>query len=453
MNNATSIIEKFKNGELNIDCNNMVLRNCKHNNEYFSGKGYIRQTEDEKIEFKIYVNDHNVDPYSSLTRSSEKVVGKLLQEEDFYDLEAVDVSGIQWEIRRIFPSQSWNTTDTTVIVTGSIHSMSGRLNTVHESPYLRLHFFDEYKVPLTQMSETESHGVKQYVLDHAEFEAIGARFKINQRANSGETIITVTSPTELPESFDLRLQESLQYITAKPAFWQAMVESRQKELHLRLLSNRKKSVRTQLYPPIHPAFPEFQECGWALFSSYLSYVTKNTAGTHWNPVAYHLYNACEATGTSLESSAVGLSVAVEAVSNLVTLDKENKNQEIIDFQHRIQAWLNDQTDVSESIIQRMKGTIGSMTHKRPKDTLHELAVAGKIQKKYIASWTKIRNKHVHPNLHDLKIPTDADTQHLFDEISKIQVLLRQITFHLIEYEGYFTDYGTHGFPSVQYPLL
>lgn len=257
MNNANSIIENFKRGKLNIDCANMVLKSCKDNNEYFIGKGYIRQTEDEELEFKIYVNNHNAEPFSSLNRASEKVVGKLLQEEDFFNLEAIDISGIQWKIRRIFPSQSWNMTDTEVVVTGIIHSMEGCLNIAHESPYLRLHFFDEYEVPLTRMSKTESRGVKQYVLDHAEFEAHGAQFEINQWKNSGETIITVTSSKDLPESFDLRVQESLQYITAKPAFWRARVESRQQELYLRLLSNRKKSVGTQLHPPLHPARPEF----------------------------------------------------------------------------------------------------------------------------------------------------------------------------------------------------
>ena len=138
---------------------------------------------------------------------------------------------------------------------------------------------------------------------------------------------------------------------------------------------------------------------------------------------------------------------------MVGLEKEHKNQEIADFQCRIRAWLKKQTDVSESTIQRVTGIIDAIAHKRPKDTLHALADEGKIQEKYIKSWTKIRNKHVHPNLKDLKIPTQADTQNLLDEINKIQVLLRQITFSLIGYEGYFTDYGTHGFPSTRYPLL
>jgi hypothetical protein len=44
-------------------------------------------------------------------------------------------------------------------------------------------------------------------------------------------------------------------------------------------------------------------------------------------------------------------------------------------------------------------------------------------------------------------------QKLFDRIHEVEVLLRQLTFHLMEYEGPFTDYGVHGYPSKQYPLL
>jgi hypothetical protein len=40
-------------------------------------------------------------------------------------------------------------------------------------------------------------------------------------------------------------------------------------------------------------------------------------------------------------------------------------------------------------------------------------------------------------------------------ILRAEVLLRQLTFFLIGYEGPFTDYGVHGdhaFPTKQYPV-
>jgi hypothetical protein len=93
-----------------------------------------------------------------------------------------------------------------------------------------------------------------------------------------------------------------------------------------------------------------------------------------------------------------------------------------------------------------------MSSKRPQDTLYALGDAGRVEKSYVEAWTYLRNRHVHPKLQDLEKPTSADMQKLLDHIHKVEVLLRQLTFHLIGYEGPFTDYGARGFPSKQYPL-
>jgi len=453
VNNINQTIENFRLGSFDVDCKNMMLSQCKAGGEVFNGKGYICQDKSGTLIFKIYVTNHNSDPFGSLSRLSVSEYGKLLQDDCFYTLDAMDVNGTQWKAEGILPALNWDATDTTVIAKGCIQSMVARLDISCNDPYLCLHFFEEYKIPLHIMSETEKLGNKRYVLDRAEFEACESKFSIKQRDNSDGTIIEVTSSKEFPDSFDLRIQESLQYITAKPAFWRARVQSIEKELQLFLLSPQKKSEQTQLNPPINPVSEEFRIYGWNLFAAYLNYVTTNTKGTYWNPLAYHLYNACEATKTSLESSAVGISVAVEAISNLIDLaEDQHKKQEMIEFQNRVQAWLKEQSNLPESIMSRVTGTIAAMTQKRPQDTLYELAGDNKIQEEYIRSWSKLRNKHVHPNLKDLKIPTPKDTQSLINEINKVQVMLRQLTFFLIGYEGRFTDYGEYGFPSKNYPL-
>src|SRR5277367_34778 len=82
----------------------------------------------------------------------------------------------------------------------------------------------------------------------------------------------VTSEAAFPVEFNLRIQEALQYITAKTAFWRARVENEGNELHLELVSPWRKSARTQFTSPISPASMSFYEQGWKLFGQYLSYV-------------------------------------------------------------------------------------------------------------------------------------------------------------------------------------
>ena len=47
-------IEAFRRGTLDIDCKRMVLAQCKEGGERFEGQGYIRQSADGSLIFKIY---------------------------------------------------------------------------------------------------------------------------------------------------------------------------------------------------------------------------------------------------------------------------------------------------------------------------------------------------------------------------------------------------------------
>jgi hypothetical protein len=155
----------------------------------------------------------------------------------------------------------------------------------------------------------------------------------------------------------------------------------------------------------------------------------------------------------VDAWAVGISVAVEAVSGLIdTANDEDKTKKLALYQKKALAWLAMQEDLSADIKNRARGQICAMSNKRPQDTLYALATAGRVEKKYVDAWADFRNRHVHPRLQDLEKPTSVNMQKMFDQIHKVEVLLRQLTFHLIGYEGPFTDYGEHGFPPKPYPF-
>ena len=285
----------------------------------------------------------------------------------------------------------------------------------HALPSLSpLHFFKEYEIPLNRMSETELHGEKYVVRNKAVLEVSGSKFEVHKHDN--HTMLEVDSETELPAAFHLRVQESLQYLTAKPAFWRVRLEVEGKEICLELVSPWRKFVRTQFSPPIAPASTEFHENGWKLFERFLAYVIAKTDDIHWNPVAYHLYNACEATANSVDAWAVGYSVAVEAVVGLVVFDRDCKRAErMIEFQTRMRQCLAAQTDFAD-MVPRMEGLISVLGTERAQDKLHALAATGHVDPAYIKAWTRLRNRHVHPKLKDLRKPDAVDIQELLDLI-------------------------------------
>jgi hypothetical protein len=448
-------IDAFRRGALDIDCKRMVLAQHKEGGERLEGPGYIRQLDDGTLIFKIYVVQHNAKPFGQLDAMLGGVAGRLHTDEMFYDLDATARDGTHWTAARILLVPQWDATDLTVLAQGQMQSMTAHLDLHQKQHYLRLHFFEEFNVPLHRMSETETHGSRHFARDRAEFESCGWTFEVRKKEGSGDTVVEVTSEAAFPLAFHLRIQESLQYITAKTAIWRARLESEGSELRLELASPWRKSARTPFSPPISPASINFYDHGWRLFGRYLSYVVQKTRGTHWNPVAYHLYDACEATANSIDAWAVGVSVAVEAVASLIKV-KDDKQQDALLalYQERAHKWLEEQPDLV-NISRRARGQIDSMSKRRPDDTLYALAKSGHVEKAYIKSWRGLRNRHVHPTLKDLKKPDPVDNQKLLDNIHRVETLLRQLTFHLIGYAGPFTDYGVHekhDFPSKQYPL-
>jgi hypothetical protein len=130
---------------------------------------------------------------------------------------------------------------------------------------------------------------------------------------------------------------------------------------------------------------------------------------------------------------------------------EEKAKRVALFQDRMHKWVDAQADFVD-LAPRMNRLIDSIGYKRAQDALHALADTGRVDRAYVTAWGELRNRQVHPKLDDLEKPDAIDYQKLLDRIHRVEVLLRQLTFHLVGYQGPFTDYGAERFPSRKYPL-
>jgi hypothetical protein len=61
-------IDAFRRGALDLDCKRMVLTQHKEGGERFEGQGYIRQSDDGALIFKIYVVQHSAKPFGHVLR-------------------------------------------------------------------------------------------------------------------------------------------------------------------------------------------------------------------------------------------------------------------------------------------------------------------------------------------------------------------------------------------------
>jgi hypothetical protein len=460
MTDIDEMIEAFRRGTFDLDCTMMDLRQRKEGGHRFKGRGYIRQIEGGALVFKLYVDEkENAGPPAIFDMLTGGASGALLGDDELYDLTVTSVDGTSWKAVRITgPRPNWDMQDDTGVLSGSLHSIvAGTMLPPPKPHLLRLHFFEEYALSLHSWSPDADRPLQGMVRDRSEFEACGAKFNVRSRLGSGDTIVQVTADTAFPPAFDLRIQEALQYITGKSAIWRARLETCQGMFALELASPRPKAVRTQFNPPISPASAEFHHQVWPLFERFLTYVIENTAASgdsrHWNSVAYHLYIARESTSASIDAWAVGVSVAVEALASLAEVCANRKTDGgWANFRTRALEWLEEQPDFPENVKNRARGLIRSSADKGVKQTLRELAEIGRADKKYVDAWGKLRHRHVHPNLADLRLPGAADYRELLRRLWQVGMLLHQLTFHLIGYEGPFTEYSRVGLGSRQYPL-
>jgi len=451
--NYEEVIDEFREGNLEIDCRAMTLIQRKDRGEIYRGKGYIRQADDGAFEFKLYVvSTENVTPYQSFARLVSVQAGSLHPDEVFYDLTAIAHDGTKWTAERLLPGFSWDIRDGEVIVHGHILSIKSQTDSQEKfTPFLQLHYFDEFELPFSKASETERWGQKRHTTDKAEFEGLGAKWKVRKRDQ--RVVVEIDSTADsFPPSFEYRVQEAFQFLAAKPVFWRARLSGNQTKVEFELVSPWRRSIKTQMGLPISRATDGYFQHSWRLFQLYLEYVAANTKDTQWNPVAYHLYNAIEASANSIDAWAVGYCVALEALTSFVSLENDAEHRGHIEgFQAKLRKWLAEETEYPD-LVPRLDGMISGLASERVQDKLHELSETGHVTRSYIRSWTKLRNRHVHPRPVDLRKPDASYTQGMLDLIHQVEVLMFQLVFHLIGYNGPFTDYGAKGFPIGHYPV-
>jgi len=125
--NPSEIIPAFKQRTLELDCVHMALtQNTDNSPIAYTGKGYIRQTNDDRLSFKIYVVEAgNTDKVRDLNEMLENKPGKLFQESEYYNLSVVTTDGLTWTADRVLRSVNWGATDDNIIATGIGHQVVG----------------------------------------------------------------------------------------------------------------------------------------------------------------------------------------------------------------------------------------------------------------------------------------------------------------------------------------
>lgn len=152
----------------------------------------------------------------------------------------------------------------------------------------------------------------------------------------------------------------------------------------------------------------------------------------------------------MDAWAIGLSVAVEGLANLLPFERETtESDRLIDLQKYISNQVSTSADFLE-FSDRVTGIMSGLTTIRAVDRMISIAKHGHADLQHINAWKKLRNRGVHPSTAGRDDTSSRDFQKLIDQLHSVNVLLSHLLFHLIDYRGLYTDYSTKGFPLKGY---
>jgi hypothetical protein len=430
-------LSAFRQRTFQIDCVEMVLvQNETTSPISFKGKGRIWQAEDDTLKFELRVLEQT--NLASFFRSlSSWKPGTLFRKTDFYALSVIGIDGTRWTADRVIPSCGFPAPGAGPVVTGNLSVLSTERSMATANNLLHLHFFDDVELP--------------FVGETFAFSAANYEFVIRKSKN--EFVVQAVSRGVLGEDLHLRVQEALRFLLAKSVAWRGLFRQEGTRLLFELSSNTARSSNTKLGPPTGLGHPQTLDYPWRLFSAYLEYVVRTTPRSEMNWCSYHLHNLCEASANSVDAWAIGLSVAVEGIVDLVKkVASPDEKKRLKSLKQNIVDHVSSHPDFS-NLAQRVAGALDMMFHDRVQDRLKPMIESGHVDESYIQAWAKLRNKQAHPKKVDLRgvLVTDYHRS-MLELIDRTTALMYQIIFHLIGYQGWFIDYGSPGYPLKAYPL-
>jgi len=442
-----------------IDCPEMELERPFHEQpKVFKGPGYIKRDDNGGIVFKIYPVDRSTDSYSGNEWHSTTKAGQIIERKSYYQLKAKDYRGQTWNADFILPGFSIG--GSSVIVHGDIRELRAS-KTQDFSPvrsYLRMLFLDAIEIPCNAFTETrtiragdDSGFPGSGSLDLAKFSSCGLNFLLHSKAEA--LTVEVDSGAPMPPHLETRILEALQFVLAKTLHCRVSERMAGPDCTIRVTQESATSVGTRTMPPLHPR--TLEACGrptpaWEMFDKYLRFVLSYDK-PDWHPCSIHIHRAREASVNAIDARALGITVAVEGLVNLayprlgrLTAAYKAAVKELRGYATKWPGFPDG--GVGSSLRARLPGLVGQLNDVGAGKRLELLAEMGLVEGRLVRAWKKLR----HPAAH-AETPDPGKRQELADHVHAAGVLLNQLVFGAIGYEGPYSDYSTHDFPVRNYP--
>lgn len=434
-------INQLQAGQYLLDVFDFTLQRRGDPAATYRGPGFVRQTAGGEIEYTVYDKGRELGPPFELSLP----VGKSLDDEMYFDVEARDWRGRTWHGENgLPPARSGVSGAKGVVCHGQLREISC-IGDTSQDDQLWLFFPGEFTIPanagthtteVSPLGEFQRFNPNAWAIKTNEYDI----YIIN--GSGGMEALVIPNDGPLPAMFDTRLEEALWFTLAVPARWSLLEEHRGGAYRFRIRTPRDLGAAPRLKPPLRPEPGHLAEYSADILNRYLTYILPY-GKPRYHPISVKVLQLLRGSALSLNAEALGLAIAIESLARREFSSLGCPEKELIGhFDSAIQyikGWPGDDS-VKERIVRFISGWKGT----NPRESLKKLVEKGVITEEQREAWNTLR----HPIVHGQEIDKLLDRLSVLCDMAYVGWL--RMVFEAIGYSGPYTDRSVEGWPTSEY---
>lgn len=430
------IIDKILSNNLEIDYIDITLVQRKENNPYkYKGNGTIYQDENGKLKLKMYTKYDDIkNEFSNFNKRVKP--GKILPEEKYYDLIAVEMQGREWKSENIYINREVYTQTTGIIIKADLNEIENEeQRNGSEKTNLFILIPEELDIPLNKFEEISKYEKK---LNTCEFNVNGVGIII-KKYDKYTTINIKSNEIEIDDILYTKLIEALEIITGKIIKPKAIKLSK-KEKEIYWIKSVDERIHNKKLPePFKHNIPYVI----TEFSNFIGkYVSQKKNKD--NRLFGFWYKINRAWQIEIENTALTLVVGIEGLAKSYFKEMGLPDDEIVNQAKRALLKIK-KLKIGGRIKDRIKSSINNLLNNpSPKSILYKLREDNIINNKMVKNWESLRNQAVHAGKQDWG---NGEFQKYLDKIYSCITLFNILIFKIIEYDGKYVDYSEEDWPE------
>ena len=434
-------IESVISNNISIDFVSMTLtQDTTDNPKSYSGPGSVFLGVDGVIRLKmyhVYQKEEDIQRDFGDSFSDDGLVpGKIIGDQHYYSLEAVDMKGRQWSSSHISLSGHTSFPARGKIIETSLQKISlAHARAEEDEPKEELAYFifpGKYKIPCNAYEKSE----KGTSLTLCKLNLGDHNCDIKKRDDHIEMLVRGSSGMVI-DKYSSILIEGVSICTGVFLRPKLRIESN-KRRRLAVIYSVGKPPTQELQTPIDGMS---KRDGAHLEEFVRKYTEKvNEPFTELFGYWYRVYS--ESSG-ELENRALVLTTAIEGLLKNYFQEHGIPDSEFIaqvnDAKPKVKA-----IEIGKRVKERILSSLGNAISPTAKNSLHSLAASKVIPDELIKIWSELRNKSAHAD--ELK-QSDAELQIFLDQLFGCLELFYCLLLRHIEYKGNYIRYSQTGWPA------